>query len=70
MANRRKTTEHRSFRIRPCRGNRSCWLLVRLRADGEESDSYGSYTTSTSIETLLKYAGPLTPQPGDHVEFI
>lgn len=73
MAKRSKSTsktEHRAFRIRPCNGNRSCWLLIRLRADGSESHSYGSYHTSTSLDSLLKYAGHLAPRPGDRVEFI
>lgn len=71
MAKQRKTKiEQRAFRIRPCHGDTACWCLVRLRADGSESDSYGSYDTSPSLDLLLKYAGHLTPRLGDHVEFV
>lgn len=58
------------LRIRRCIGNRDCWLLVRLRADGTESESYGSYSTSYSLDSLLEHAGHLKPGPADKVEFV
>jgi hypothetical protein len=58
------------YRIRPCEGNRRAWCLLRLRPDGTESDSFGSYTTALSLDALLKYARHLTPKPGDMVELI
>ena len=60
----------RRYRIRHCEGNQEAWLLIALRDDGSERDSFGSYTTSYSIDVLLKHAGHLTPQPGDHVELV
>ncbi len=59
----------KTYRIRRCNGNKAAWLLVRL-VDGMELDSFGSYTTSMSLDGLLKYAGHLTPQPGDMVELV
>ncbi len=58
------------YRIRHCDGNKDAWLLTVLRADGTESESYGSYTTSMSLDALLANARHLTPGPGDTVEFI
>lgn len=60
----------RSFRIRRCNGNRAAWILMRLNDKGQESDIFGSYTTALSLDSLLKYAGHLTPQAGDHVEVV
>lgn len=70
MASRKRKPEQRRFRIRPCDGSKNCWCLVALKADGSESQSYGSYTTAYSLDALLKRAGHLTPRPGDHVEFV
>lgn len=58
------------YRIRRCNGNRDCWMIVMLRGDGSEYDSYGTYTTSTSLDLLMKYAGSLTPNAGEHVDFV
>jgi hypothetical protein len=58
------------YRIRRCHGNTACWMLIALKSDGTESDSFGSFTTSTSIDLLLKYAGTLAPNAGEHVDFI
>ena len=44
----------RTLRIRRCDGNKAAWLLVAIRADGSESDSFGSYATAMSIDGLLK----------------
>lgn len=60
----------RNLRIRRCTGNRNAWTLIVLRADGTEANSFGSYTTSMSIDGLLAGAGHLAPTPQDHVEFI
>lgn len=59
-----------AYRIRPCDGNKAAWLLCRLNDDGSEATSYGSYTTSMSLDTLLENAGGLTPKPLDTVEFV
>jgi hypothetical protein len=45
--------QQRSYRIRRCDGNRAAWLFNILRQDGSESDSYGSYTTGHSLESLI-----------------
>lgn len=58
------------YRIRRCTGNRDAWILCRLRDDGSESNSYGSYTTAVSLDALLAHAGHLTPLPGDSVELV
>lgn len=58
------------YRIGRCNGNRAAWLLCRLRDDGSESHSFGSYTTALSLDALLQRAGHLTPQPGDVVELV
>lgn len=62
--------EPRKYRIRRCNGNKQAWLLVALRSDGAESDSFGSYTTAMSLDALLKHAGHLTPRPCDNVELV
>lgn len=59
-----------THRIRRCNGNKAAWMLVALRDDGSEIDSYGGYTTALSIDALLKYAGGLLPQPGDLIELV
>lgn len=59
-----------SYRIRRCHGDKAAWCLIRLRADGSESDSYGSYTTSSTLDGLLRGAGHLLPLAGDHVDFV
>jgi len=46
--------ETRKLRIRRCNGNKAAWLLVAIRADGSESDSFGSYATSMSVDGLLR----------------
>lgn len=58
------------YRIRPCNGNKQAWLLVRVREDGSESDSYGSFVTAMSVDGLLERAKYLRIQPSDRVEFI
>lgn len=58
------------YRIRHCNGNKAAWCLVRLRADGSESDSFGSYVTAMSLDGLLLAAGHLLPKPGDRVELV
>ena len=58
------------YRIRHCEGNREAWCLHALRDDGSEITSYGGWTTAYSLDSLLKYAGHLTPQSGDLVELI
>ena len=60
----------RRFRIRRCGGNRSAWLLVMLAADGSEYGCFGCYTTSYSLDLLLKHAGSLAPKPGETVELV
>ena len=60
----------RRLRIRRCQGNRSAWCLVRVNADGVEADSFGSYTTSYSLDALIAHAGHLAPRAGDKVELI
>lgn len=59
-----------THRIRPCAGNKRCWCLIKLRANGSEINSYGGYTTSTSLDLLLRYAGHLKPVAGDRVDFV
>jgi hypothetical protein len=44
----------RKLRIRRCNGNRDAWCLVTIQQNGEEADSFGSYTTAMSIDGLLK----------------
>lgn len=58
------------YRIRPCNGNKRAWCLIVLRADGSEADAFGSWTTASTLDSLLKYAGRLRPRPGDVVELI
>ena len=60
----------KQYRIRRCTGNKGCWTLVALDAAGNEMTSYGSYTTSHSLDLLLKFAGHLQPKPGDQVELV
>lgn len=57
-----------THRIRRCRGNTSAWCLVALRDDGTESDI--SYTTSNTLDGLLKHAKGLLPERGDLVEIL
>lgn len=64
------TDKPRRLRIRRCEANRSAWMLVHLRDDGTEIDSYGGYTTSRSLDALLERVGHLQPKPGDIVELI
>jgi hypothetical protein len=63
-------TTPRQYRIRRYSGNKQAWLLVVLRADGAEAETFGSYTTALSIDALLKHAGHLSPRPCDRVELI
>jgi hypothetical protein len=58
------------YRIRHCHGHKAAWCLVALRDDGTECDSYGSYQTAMSLDSLLAHAGHLAPKPGDVVEFV
>jgi hypothetical protein len=55
------------FRIRRCKGNPNAWLLCRLRPDGSESDSFGSYTTALTLDMLIAKADL---PPGTHVETV
>lgn len=59
-----------THRIRRCKGNREAWCLVALRDDGTEIDSYGGYTTSRSLDALLRHSGGLLPSPGDVVQIV
>lgn len=58
------------YRIRRCEGNRDAWMIAALRPDGTEIDSYGGWTTSYSVDALLKNSGHLTPKSGDKVELV
>ena len=58
-----------THRIRRCNGSKTAWCLIALRDDGTEIDSPGSYTTSYSLDLLLKHAGGLLPSPDDNVQF-
>lgn len=58
------------YRIRRCAGASDCWMLVALDSYGNEASSYGSFITSTSLDLLLKRAAHLTPNPGEHVDFV
>lgn len=64
----RKPTPRR-FRIRPCNGNRACWTLVAIR-NGEESESFGSYVTGASLDSLMRAAAYLKLTPRDKIEFV
>jgi len=55
-----------THRIRRCGGNKQAWCLVALRDDGTEIASYGGYTSSLSLDALLRHAGGLLPS-SDHV---
>ena len=59
------------YRIRRCDGNKSSWMVVSLRGDGSELDSYGSYCCAHSIDSLLKdpHAQHLLPC-GESLEII
>lgn len=59
-----------THRIRRCNGDRNAWLLVKLRPDGSEIDSYGGYETAMSIDDLLKRSGGLLPSPDDVVQIV
>lgn len=59
-----------THRIRHCEGNRAAWLLVALRDDGSEIDTFGGYTTAMSIDALLKGSRGLLPGPDDVVQII
>lgn len=59
-----------THRIRRCNGNRKAWLLVALRDDGTEIESYGGQTTAMSLDTLLAHAGGLLPSPEDTVQIV
>lgn len=61
---------HYTHRIRRCHGNREAWCLVALRDDGTEMESYGGYTTSTSLDGLLQHALGLLPGPDDVIQII
>ncbi|RWC91668.1 MAG: hypothetical protein EOS72_03160 [Mesorhizobium sp.] len=58
------------YRIRRCNGNRNAWGLYSLREDGTERESFGSYTTAMSIDSLLANAGHLKPLPNEIVELV
>ena len=64
---RRKRPTHR---IRRCNGNREAWLLVVLRDDGSELESFGSYTTGMSIDSLLREQAGRLFLPGDTIELV
>lgn len=59
-----------THRIRHCEGNKEAWCLVALRADGSELSSYGGFTTSYSIDALLKHSRGLLPDPDDVVQIV
>lgn len=60
----------RHFRIRPCNGNKSCWTLVAIRDNGREGDSYGSYVTGASLDSLMKAAAYFKLTAADRIEFV
>lgn len=61
----------KNLRIRRCNGNKNAWLLCFLRDDGTESDSYGSFTTSYSVDSLLRDSpAHIRPAPDDKVELL
>lgn len=59
-----------THRVRRCNGNRAAWLLVALRDDGSEIESYGGSVTSMSLDGLFRHSGGLLPGPGDAIEFL
>lgn len=59
-----------THRIRRCHGNRNAWCLVALRDDGTEIESHGGYTTSMSLDGLLRHAGGLLPSDDDVVQIV
>jgi hypothetical protein len=63
-------SKKRRFRIRPASGNQACWTLVAIRDNGEESDSYGSFVTGYSLDSLMQAAAYLQLTPRDQIEFI
>lgn len=59
-----------THRIRRCAGNRDAWCLVALNDDGSEMTSYGGFTTSISLDGLLRHARGLLPTPDDLVQIV
>lgn len=59
-----------THRIRRCSGNTDAWLLICLDDDGNERNSFGSYTTAMSIDTLLRHSGGLLPTSEDVVQIL
>jgi hypothetical protein len=45
--------ERRSWRVRRCAGHYHAWILIGLRPDGTERDSYGSFRTALSLNDLM-----------------
>lgn len=57
-----------THRIRRCEGNKKAWCLIALRDNGTEIDSFGGYTTAMSLDSLLRHAKGLLPDPDDVVQ--
>jgi hypothetical protein len=59
-----------THRIRRCKGNKAAWCLIALRDDGTEPESYGSFETAMTIDSLLKHSRGLLPGPDDVVQIV
>lgn len=59
-----------THRIRRCNGNKDAWLLVALDDNGNEKESYGSYKTGLTIDSLLQMSGGLLPTDEDVVQIV
>lgn len=64
------TEKPRRLRIRRCNGNHNAWMLVHLRDDGSEIDSFGGSITAVCIDWLVNRPSHLQPRPGDIVELV
>lgn len=56
-----------TWRIRRSNGNRACWTVALLNADGTECGTVGSWSVHTSAADLLAHAEALVAQ-GARVE--
>lgn len=59
-----------THRIRRCKGNKDAWLLVALDDNGNELESYVSYKTGLTIDSLLATSGGLLPTDEDVVQIV
>jgi len=59
----------RNFRLRRCNGNKDMWLIILMRADGQESEIIACCVTGISPGNALDHAlrTGLT-QPGDTIQ--